>query len=83
MSCEKGKRLKFVIFDCAKSFVSDFMQKFIFKYIIARLSSNLACSFLQLYPYFSGLTCSVVGVHASMMQLPNEDGTEFEMNESV
>lgn len=30
-----------------------------------------------------GLTCSVVGIHASMMQLPNEDGTEFEMNESV
>jgi len=30
-----------------------------------------------------GLTCSVVGVHASMMQLPNEDGSEFEMNESV
>jgi len=31
-----------------------------------------------------GLTASLVGVHASMMALPNEDGTEFvEMNESV
>jgi len=31
-----------------------------------------------------GLTCSVVGIHATMMQIPNEDGTEFiEMNESV
>lgn len=30
-----------------------------------------------------GLTFSVVGAHATMMQIPNEDGTEFEMNESV